>query len=947
MADPQLPDPLVPPPDMPDPPPARRAGPAAQWYAEGNRAKASGKGTALVVTVLLFVAVAGVLAAMFAIPRAPVDPHIISIPVVEYKDTAVPPNPWAERDAELLCACFPADAENTRKNAQARSPFRQKLDDVRRLAERWAADPGKPQPFDPKRPLVLHVCAHAATAGGTLYLLPSDAAAGDPTTWVKVEDVLRAMDECPSTNKLLILDLARPTADAFTGPLSDDAAARLEDLLAKYKAPDGADRLPCPVLTACSRGEVSLVIPEARVSAFAFYLAEGLRGEADGYEPGRTGERRKDQRVYLSELAEFLPARVQRWALQNYGVTQTPKLHTRGVESVDFPVRLKQAPADDPAPGKLEYAGFDGPGRWQQRDKVPPPARTAAGAELARWEAVLVRADRVYAATADPRSANDPIAAGDRLWQRAQEAARPAAPGGYRSWSASAPALAANPLPDPVKQLLAVRTDYLQAMTQEGGKPEDRDRAVAERRAKFKEAAAGQPELAALAVWRWLLDATAPGGRDVPRRPYEAAVKAIRDALGTSDALYTEAVLIQAIDRAEDNSRAFRDPRAAPAKAALLRTEEAAAAALLAGPDGFLWARDLVDDADRDKQAEERKLFGPNPPPANAYTGVAERLADAARRFDEARKRMQAVGEARAAAGEALRVLSATATAAAETDDQGLEADWFALADATLPLVGLVYQPPRPAGEVPTTQFAAADRVAGPTAKLRERWSPAEVKRRTEPGPSEPKNLRPLALDLAVPLLAADDRKRVWDAAYQAGATFHQKTRAEQDKPENESNARTKPAVTPAAGPGDPARRARVSLKLLELAGYADSAAAARAVDTARAAGTPEAWEQAADALRRAWTEKLPKQAAADAARGEWERAERAGRAFPAGLWPDVARAAVGAIPAVARREAEAAAFRDWLRGHYGAYGKIRKDVPGAEGSYDKAAAGLGPPSAN
>src|SRR5947209_12841718 len=138
MADPQLPDPLEPPPEQPAaPPPPRPARRAAQWQADGSRAKASGKTTALIVTALLFTAVAGGLVALFFVPAAPVEPYIISVPVIEYNDPAVPPNLWAENDADLLCGVYPADSDNTRRNNQSRDPFRRKLDEIAHLADTW------------------------------------------------------------------------------------------------------------------------------------------------------------------------------------------------------------------------------------------------------------------------------------------------------------------------------------------------------------------------------------------------------------------------------------------------------------------------------------------------------------------------------------------------------------------------------------------------------------------------------------------------------------------------------------------------------------------------------------------------------------------------------------------------------------------------------------------
>jgi hypothetical protein len=134
-----------------------------------------------------------------------------------------------------------------------------------------------------------------------------------------------------------------------------------------------------------------------------------------------------------------------------------------------------------------------------------------------------------------------------------------------------------------------------------------------------------------------------------------------------------------------------------------------------------------------------------------------------------------------------------------------------------------------------------------------------------------------------------------------------------------------------------------VSVKLLALAGYAGAADLAGRVEAARAARTDAAWEAIAAGLRSTWGKRLPEQIAAHAGKGEWERADRAARVFPPGLGPDVARAGTEKNAAGVLRRDEAAAFADWLRGHYGAYGAIRKAAPGAADSYRKAADETGP----
>jgi hypothetical protein len=301
---------------------------------------------------------------------------------------------------------------------------------------------------------------------------------------------------------------------------------------------------------------------------------------------------------------------------------------------------------------------------------------------------------------------------------------------------------------------------------------------------------------------------------------------------------------------------------------------------------------------------------------------------------------MRAAARAREVAADALRVLVATAYAAAEFDTPPAD-EWVGLADRTRALADLICQAPRPAAEVPTEDLTArADRVADRLGEFRGRWSPEAVKRRTEPPPASPAGLRQLAADLTVPLLTADDRKRVWDTYRQKAAEFHDKTRKEQDQPENESSTtRTKPPAPAKASPAAPDRRARVAVALLDLAGYAGARELAGQVEAARGNRSDEAWDAVAAGLRAAWGKKLPEQIAAHAGKKEWERADRAARVFPPGVVPAGGSAGSDPNAAVELRRAEATAFAEWLGGHYRAYGAIRKAVPGAEDSYGRAAA--------
>ena len=76
-----------------------------------------------------------------------------------------------------------------------------------------------------------------------------------------------------------------------------------------------------------------------RQSVFGFYVDEGLRGWADGYNT----EQKTDGRVSVQELGRFVRARVDRWARLNRNTRQTPILWG-DAEDFDLAVLAKGQP---------------------------------------------------------------------------------------------------------------------------------------------------------------------------------------------------------------------------------------------------------------------------------------------------------------------------------------------------------------------------------------------------------------------------------------------------------------------------------------------------------------------------------------------------------------------------------------------------------------------------
>lgn len=161
------------------------------------------------------------------------------------------------------------------------------------------------------QPVLLTVRAPALpSASGALLLVTTD----DLAAALPLADVLRNLRDCPARQKLLILDLAPPLPDAWSGYVHHDITAAITREL---------DALPDPhrlVLCPCAAGQTPHGSAELGQSAFAHYVEEGLSGRADGF----GGER--DGRITVKELAGFVQARVERWSWQYRGARQTPTL---------------------------------------------------------------------------------------------------------------------------------------------------------------------------------------------------------------------------------------------------------------------------------------------------------------------------------------------------------------------------------------------------------------------------------------------------------------------------------------------------------------------------------------------------------------------------------------------------------------------------------------------
>src|SRR5262249_528910 len=130
-------------------------------------------------------------------------PIELGVAVTQYADRSYPPNAFAQQDSEAIRARFEGDSAQPYQ-AQENQGW---LDQMVALAERTG------QAGDKGRPVVIHLSAHAVSRGGKVYLLPGRAEPDNPTTWLALDEILAALARGKSP-RLLLLDLARPVADA-------------------------------------------------------------------------------------------------------------------------------------------------------------------------------------------------------------------------------------------------------------------------------------------------------------------------------------------------------------------------------------------------------------------------------------------------------------------------------------------------------------------------------------------------------------------------------------------------------------------------------------------------------------------------------------------------------------------------------------------------------------
>ncbi|MBL8794127.1 MAG: hypothetical protein JNM56_09490 [Planctomycetia bacterium] len=737
--------------DEPSPPTRRTRGwvgaETQAMYAQpaGKQAKRQRQLFLLIAGILALVGAIGALL-LLVIDRGP-RLFYLNIPITEYRERFYPANAWAEQDGRTLQQIFapgrPSDGASTvAYESQSKGPLLQQLE----------ALAGRREPT-----VVLHLSALARGHQGAVYLLPADASPDQPDTWVPLDQVLEALRSCPASHKLLLLDLGRPLADSRLGVLADDVGSQVHDQLTRL---DQEGKLPFAVLTACQRNETTQVWEERKQSAFGYFLAEGLRGFADG---AAAQQKSRDRRVTVHELADYVTAKVPEWTVRHRNAAQTPRLYGK---SADFPLDECDEPVASELPAPDVYPDWLAAG-WQQRDRW----RAAGGPRLSprlfrQLEVAVLRAEQRWrGGVGDPQRIQKELTADlqalQEHFQRAQEAVRRPAP---RTLALEV-ALGAQPdasVKADLKTLLGQLADGT------GGKPDEDSKQRQKLLGDFAKKHQDKPSFDL--AWA-AFDLAAGDDLPTPER-----VRLLDRIVQGQQARprYVETLFLQRVAGvAADEGRKWYPEVVRWA----LRTVQLGERAAAVDPALLPWVRPLLDEAAEKREQGEAILIEGGPP--SKMKQAQELLQAAEARYQDIDGLVVALEDAAQRLAEARVLLPGFAPylPARPHFDSGLERDWLAAAETTGRLSELLAQPAnQPLNKLSEVQRLSAE-LRRSLANLQQPFGPEAlqqlIKQASQNDVAQYLEMQAL---LESPCLTAPQRKDLWTARQDLGRRLAKKS---------------------------------------------------------------------------------------------------------------------------------------------------------------------------
>ncbi len=807
--------------------------------ASGRPAKGRSRRPLVIAILFAMLALGGALVALLFYRQQVPDALLVIARVDQYDDDRLPISPWGDTDRSALKGIIRKEQDVF--TSQDRALL---LPALKTLGQKQK-----------DQPLIIYLCAYAVgTEDGGVAVLPAKARLDDPRTWLPLPEVLDAVTANPAPHLLLLLDLAQPCTAPHDGLLRNDVVERLKPLLEKAVQ----DHPKLQVLTSCAAGQVSLSSEELGHTAFAYYVARGLQGHADGCLPGRP----PDHLVGVQELQSYVTAQVDRWAAHNRGSRQTPQFFANPADA-DYGLKTVESPPNDPpTPPAVEYPDFlQRP--WKERDRwwkdrvsrTPPPLYRSLQDEAlraeARWRGGEGEAD--LKAFLDPRV--DRFASRRREQKIGPEAAEPLSLA--QAQASARGQVATVPLDDAPRDLRELATVYaLASPTAAKPNPNEKDTA---RLGKETEAVRKKygttPFDLAWTVW------TVAVAERTPQPEQLRCWYGLLAEEGKPPPVYAELRFLKRLLELKVEKPADW-PAAAVGKG--LELTDWAEKVEAGSPDTQPWLKEAYAQAVQDRRAAEELFF--NAPPAKRGDAL-KALDDAAGRYRELHERLTVLNDGRRLRDEGLVFLSGYASYL-EVDDANAKV-WEEAVGATRELDDLLGRPAEGGSVPPATLLRLNELVTvlrNNLKKLRQSPDATWVTRPIDPSkPVGGADLMKMSALLQLPSWTLPERLTLWANYRAAGARVAQGL---------SDDGKSSVALVSNEGAVSREReralvRARTSTALLKLARSAEAGqveAELQKLQRARAgtdrAAEEAAWQSLGRALRQAW-----KQADADRSR--------------------------------------------------------------------------------
>lgn len=788
-------------------------------------AKGVSKTAAIIFGGLLFVLFAGLIAGMILLLSNKQQPYFVSLPI-DFGDQT--PVPFAEDDAKRMIGLFQGSSENA-VNMKSSKLIDDKLKAISagKLLSSWKEDDVRGMSRD--LPFILHVVGFAGLDGaGNVYVIPAEAD-NDIKKWTPLKSILDAMKQCPSKNKLILLDLARPRANMYRGPLANNIPESLDLFLKKQEA------LPCAILTSASEaGEESVCIPEVGCSAFAFYITEALTGYADPYNLTRQW----DRRVTVLELAEFVTLHVSRWSRNNRYQKQTPKIYRPAnwndfqlVVEVPKPIETDDAALIAPELSKREISTF-----WAKRKELPAEKTLPFNALVTRWDAAVntaevdllmgtastandttsiwwklinVNSDRKPAKTIDtlldfaspappapPASAAAVSTSADKSGQSTSGSASSAT-------SAITPAMA-NDFAEKQKDLLLQKWNaYAEAKST--------DMKFAQFKEDWKQAVIGKSQFAAKVIWQGLVS----NSQATEKTAVSKVAIEIDELLQVNSKTFIERIALQKIDRVDRDWIYTSEGKLATTY--YLQCVDAISQLLRIGSSHFSRYQQPMKTALEEFASLDRDLF--NSASGTVAQEIGQKLKKLTATFTELAQNREKYRQAQRQSQEAYALLSASVHAAVEYDIPPLDT-WNELANTTNKLSDLLI---KTENEVELSQ--QAKKLNEKMKQLREQMTPVEgidgLLAKAKSSKAEDLVRYQALLSTSIP--TADERQKLWTAYFEMTKRFHEALRKlDHDdylsrQPISKPSMQTRPRLL------TDIRRADTAILLLKVAGLTEA----------------------------------------------------------------------------------------------------------------------------